>query len=248
MKHDHHRIRRAPLNSFFSKQAITKLEGSIQSKISTLVEKLKHAHRDGTVFPIMDLFGALTTDVIIEYSYGKSLNFLGDATNFEFKNDFTHAISSLVFITPISLHFPLIAKSLMRLPDWFADMISIHVAKMNGLRRWCAEMGKDAMEKNQSEPQGKETTIFSALLSPQMPPEERTLERMKDESFTLVAAGLETTARFLTNIICHLLLDQEVLSKLQAELKTAMPSPDDIPSWNDLEKLPYLVSIALSVS
>ena len=64
-----------------------------------------------------------------------------------------------------------------------------------------------------------------------------------DEGFILVGAGGETTAQTLAVLSFHLLKNPEVLKRLRAELVEAMPDSSISISWQQLEQLPYLVSI-----
>lgn len=245
--HDHHRVRRTPLLPFFSKKSIAKLEPFIWSRVNLLAKKLKQAHKSDRVITILDAYGALTTDVISQYAYGESFDCLGKDTDFEFKNDYMHAISKIVFAQPFRMHFPLLTECMRLLPLRIMQAMSPGMACMNDLRQWCARSAVKALKRNQlskTDDSKKPETIFEALIGPSMPPEEKTPERLTDEGFVILSAGLETTARFLTNITARLLLNPECMSKLRAELKTAMPVPGDCPPCSVLENLPYLVSIS----
>ena len=84
--------------------------------------------------------------------------------------------------------------------------------------------------------------MFTALADPDLPAEERTLARLEDEGFVVLAAGTETTAYSLSVTLFHLLDNLDVLSKLYEEVKTVMPSPSTQPPLAVLENLPLLVS------
>lgn len=245
VEHDHHKVRRMPLLPFFSKQSIAKLEPFIWSRVNLLVAKLRQALHTGETVELIDGYGAITTDDISRYAYGESFDYLGKDSDMSFKNDYLHAISRLSFVSPFLLHFPLVADVILGLPQWALQFMHPGFTAANDLRRWCTENALKALQATQSgieTPSTKPKTIFETLLGPDMPPEEKTLERMTDESFLIVGAGLETTSRFLTNTTTHLLLNPDCLSKLRAELKVAMPTPDYCPPCSVLENLPYLVS------
>ncbi|KAL4863675.1 cytochrome P450 [Aspergillus spectabilis] len=76
-----------------------------------------------------------------------------------------------------------------------------------------------------------------------MPEHLRSPERRMNESFALVVGGTETTARTLAVGIWHIYTSEDIRRKLREELKTVMTPPDTQPSWNDLEKLPYLSGV-----
>lgn len=88
-----------------------------------------------------------------------------------------------------------------------------------------------------------ESSIFSQLLeSDQLPPSERSVSHLLDEGTTIVAAGVETTAKALATTVFYVLTTPGVLQRLRDELLCAMPSPTDIATCTQLEQLPYLVS------
>jgi cytochrome P450 len=87
-------------------------------------------------------------------------------------------------------------------------------------------------------------TIFDELInSKQLPAEERSLPRLVDEGQTMIAAGQETSSFFLRTASYHILANPAILSKLQAELKTAIPDSTKIPRLSELQRLPYLHAV-----
>lgn len=61
-------------------------------------------------------------------------------------------------------------------------------------------------------------TIFDTLCDPSLPPEERTLPRVRDEALVMLGAGTETTARVLAIGSFYLYRDPALLRKLRDEL------------------------------
>ncbi|KAL8838651.1 MAG: hypothetical protein Q9170_002059 [Blastenia crenularia] len=93
-------------------------------------------------------------------------------------------------------------------------------------------------------------TVFGALLESELPPAEKSLQRMTDEGFSLFAGGTETVSWALTVITYHLLNQPALLSKLTAEVHQAIydsdvdsTGPGEVPSWAALEKRPYLRAV-----
>lgn len=85
--------------------------------------------------------------------------------------------------------------------------------------------------------------IFHELLNSNLPPEEKTVERLADEARVIVGAGQETVSWVLTVITCHLLSNPTVLRTLKTELATTMPDPDvSIPDAT-LANLPYFSAV-----
>lgn len=57
----------------------------------------------------------------------------------------------------------------------------------------------------------------------------------------MVTAGLETTARVLTCVVCYLTTYPDILAKLRRELQVLTSTIGSKPTWNRLEAVPYLV-------
>lgn len=99
------------------------------------------------------------------------------------------------------------------------------------------------MKSDSSEEKASHRTIFHELINGDLPAEEKTLPRLADEGQTMIAAGQETTSFFLKTVSYHILANEEIHTKLKAELKEAMPNPTKMPPLATLEQLPYLHAV-----
>lgn len=80
------------------------------------------------------------------------------------------------------------------------------------------------------------------LESKSLLPSEKDPDRMSQEGFEVIVAGVETTSRILTAATYYVLANpQNVLSRLQSELRLAFPDPEAKPTLKQLEQLPWLV-------
>src|SRR4051812_35961694 len=86
-------------------------------------------------------------------------------------------------------------------------------------------------------------TIFGSLLESDLPPSEKSVQRLTDEATSLFAAGTETISWALAVITYHVLSKPELLEKLTAEVARVVDSSGDLPPWAALENLPYLGSV-----
>ncbi|KAI1140807.1 cytochrome P450 [Hypoxylon sp. FL0543] len=88
-------------------------------------------------------------------------------------------------------------------------------------------------------------TIFHTILDSKLPPHEKSVERLSDDAQVVVMAGTITTAATLELITFWLLSQPETLQKLKEELRTVMPSVDDVGKvpLATLEALPYLTAV-----
>lgn len=84
-------------------------------------------------------------------------------------------------------------------------------------------------------------TIFEELNESDLPPQEKAVDRLTEEGFSLILAGADTSTQALIHISFHLLDNPTILKQLQAELQKAMPDPNSPLRWQELEKLAFLV-------
>ena len=95
-------------------------------------------------------------------------------------------------------------------------------------------------QKNQQEKSATRSTVFLQLLQSKLPPEELSQDRLQNEAVSIVGAGFETTKWALTVAFYHILANPAIYQRLRQELADAMPNPDQILSWPELQALPYL--------
>jgi cytochrome P450 len=93
---------------------------------------------------------------------------------------------------------------------------------------------------DESHTKSQHPTIFHELLQSNLPPQEKSLDRLGDEAQLMIGAGLETTAWALTTTCYHLIANPPTLKKLRAELEEAIPNPAAGLDVLHLEKLLYL--------
>lgn len=95
--------------------------------------------------------------------------------------------------------------------------------------------------------QERKETLFHHLLQSDLPPNEKTATRLSREGIVVVGAGSETAGIAMSVSTFHLLDNPDKLSKLRDELVKALPDPNVIPEWKEVEKLPYLVRYSISL-
>ena len=104
------------------------------------------------------------------------------------------------------------------------------------------EVDSDIINKNR-------TIVHEILQADNLPPVEKTFNRVNDEVDTITGAGLETVAQTLRLIIYYLYTDSKLLHHLRAELREVLQSPgSDLrgePTLTQLERLPYLTAVIM---
>lgn len=113
-RHDHHRLRRGAMNQFFSKASVRRVEPIIQKNLEKLLIRLRGFQHSCKPIALNTAFTAFTSDVITEYSFGRSYNYLD-------QEDFNLAFSELMLgvhkMTGILKHVPGIIPLMEALPN-----------------------------------------------------------------------------------------------------------------------------------
>jgi cytochrome P450 len=87
----------------------------------------------------------------------------------------------------------------------------------------------------------KSDSLFSQLVNSGMPESELSVERLASEAQVILGAGTITTARSMDHLVVYILRNRRIHKRLREELKEVMADfPETVPSWQTLEKLPYL--------
>lgn len=237
--HDLHRLRRGALNPFFSKRSVTQLEPVIKSKVEKLSRRLEKCSETQEVVRLDAAFMALTMDVICDYAFAKDRKYLDEP---DFKLDWKKTIIGAFEGGALSRQFPWLLPVMKSLP---VAVVSAMSPSLGFLLRWqngVREQVKPILERREEKTSSAGRTIFHHLRDSDLPPKEKTLARLCDEGEIFTGAGSETTAQTTTRIMFYLKYVPETLEKLREEIHKAIPDPNVIPAWSELEKLPYLVS------
>jgi cytochrome P450 len=98
--------------------------------------------------------------------------------------------------------------------------------------------------RDKSEKDANDISIFRHIANSDMPAEERTEERLAKEAQVLLGGGTASTARTIGFASYYILSRPELRSKLEAELREPMANwPQQVPTWAELEQLPLLQAI-----
>lgn len=241
--HELHRFRRSILKDFFSRRSVLELSQVINERVQKLMQRLREFQRNQSVLCLDDAFAALTSDIITSYCCGKHGGFLEDQ---HFRNDIRRAAADAMEFGHICRFCPWLVYALRILPP---RAISTLMPGKAAVFKFLASLLEDpatALHKKTSPTptmgsQPARKTMVAALADPSIPQKERSCNRLQDETFAIIAAGTETTARVLTVAAYHLARDGDLRDALRAELKRVMPTLDARPTWSELDKLPYMV-------
>ncbi|OTB02524.1 hypothetical protein M426DRAFT_322616 [Hypoxylon sp. CI-4A] len=234
--HDHHRMRRAPVSKFFSRNQIAQLEPHVQHHVQVICNKILAERGNKEALSTQEAFNTFSGDVISGYCFGESFNFLEQDGWHNFREP-TKAFFAHTFFARF---FPILGPALfagtqipgLLTPNMKLLMKTLTIDLPNLIKRTQQDIDEGI--------QREYPTILGALLKSNLPPEEKAIPRLASEAFGILNGGTETTAWTLSILTYYLLTQPETLAKLTAELKENVPDPLNLPSWSQLEQLPYL--------
>ncbi|CAF9937873.1 MAG: hypothetical protein HETSPECPRED_000688 [Heterodermia speciosa] len=233
-------MRRASLNSYFSKASIKRLEPMIKDITSKLLKRLDSASTSREVLTMRMVYKAVTSDVINSYAFGKSKHEI-DMPDFnapyqlgmEKLNDVIYVLMQLGWL------FPLLDMLPDSLASWTVPSLVVH---RKAKKEWAVQI--DNIRETQDEKIDTEDNVFQGLLNSSILSDaDKSTERLTVEAFVLVGAGLETTATTLMVLTYHLLANPPILRKLKAELEAEIPDASVLPTFKQVESLPYLTAV-----
>ncbi|POR38211.1 Cytochrome P450 CYP58R1, partial [Tolypocladium paradoxum] len=236
--HDLHRTRRAYLARYFSKRSVVGIEPMIHDRISKLCQRLEGFLESGEAVVLDHAFGALTADVISYHMLGEHLDFLDKP---DLRTIFSEAFHSVSLIYHPSRLVPGLVACLKKIPNSIVKAVFPPVADL-GLLEIETKNRILSYSKNQAKI-GFQPAILSALIDPDIPLEERSIDRLVDETIVFLMAGTETSSRVLSVAMFYLLNDAACLRKLREELSQLPFRPDNDYAMSQLENLPYLTAV-----
>lgn len=243
--HDLCKLRRKPLEPYFSPANVRKLQGLIVGKVDYLCQKLEETQEAQPERPVFLKYACscFTADVISEYAFGSCFDYLSHP---EFFPDWSETMSNIAKATVLLKPWPWIFTVLDNIPMWLArrmgqgieaSTISKHESR---IRIEKLKAGK-VVDGGRSHP-----TVFEEVLKSDLPEYEKSVRRLQGDGQAILAAGTETTASTLATTSVYVLADEVVYRRLKKELEGVMPDSKVLPSLQVLEKLPYLVSTSFS--
>lgn len=131
-RHDIHRMRRAALNPYFSKASIRKLETIVRERVSTLLKRFERHRATGEVVSLSIVFRALTSDIINQYAFGRSGDYLSLEDYFA---PFYESVMAFFNGFHLSLYFPWLGPLLDSLPTEFTSKLTPALNVLNQMRK-----------------------------------------------------------------------------------------------------------------
>ncbi|KAK1144850.1 hypothetical protein N8T08_004863 [Aspergillus melleus] len=239
-EHEAHRHRRAALNPFFSKRAISGAAQMMQEQLGNLCLRLSREYKGTRKVLRLDwMWGCIASDIIVRYCFDRGYGFLEAP---DFSSPFIQALFDLLDGVHLVTQFPWVATVFNALPEKVAEAMQPGLKSVNHYNKEMRNQIADILDSRATSKASDRKTVFNALLESDLPPQEVTLNRLQHEAITVIGAGFETTKYALTVASFHIINTPSIYLRLRRELDAAIPDPNHIPSLSELEKLPYLTA------
>lgn len=111
--HELHRKRRAALSPYFSPSNVRRLEPIIHESLKNLLGRLDSCQKSGQIVPMTVAYKAMTSDIITNYAFGKSTNYL---VKDDFNISFFETIESVFEQAHCLLHIAWLGPMIEALP------------------------------------------------------------------------------------------------------------------------------------
>ncbi|KAF5389785.1 hypothetical protein D9757_006034 [Collybiopsis confluens] len=234
------RDRRNLLAPLFSRQAVMKLEYTIQKKADQLVNVLQDEHSTADSSARLSFaYRSLASDLIVDYCFADSTDTLSDP-------DFCHpsAVETRELLKRmwIQISFPFLTDFVTRAPQtlvlWlfpgFASYIETKARYGHQIDSYLAD--PESLYTTEHE------TIYHHLLEPKNSELRPSKTSLVHEAFSLVAAGSDTVGHACTVGTYFALSNPSIKRRLSEELRDAWPDKGRPMNFTALEKLPYLTA------
>ncbi|KAI3617952.1 benzoate 4-monooxygenase cytochrome p450 [Moniliophthora roreri] len=242
-----HAVIKSRLVSFFSRQAILKLEHVIQEQIDRLISQLIKNHKN-TPANMHSAFRSVTLDIITQYVFRTN----PDTTTYpSFEHPALRDLDERISTKWIFKHFPILVQVTNGLPTWLASLVVPGSAPQLATLELVSKLVDDALEQTQAggpaEYDSKDRNVFYTIIRNAREKDQLehqvTREYLICEGLDFRIAGTETVSNACYVGARCLIRDDEVRGKLTAELDKAWPDRDALMPLERLEKLPYLTAV-----
>ena len=127
-----HRIKRAVLNQFFSRRKVLSLEGIVQQKADKVICRLQAALDSTGGFDLHDPFRAVSIDVITDYAFDNSYEFLDQE---KFGREFFDIVRGFGPATLFFQAVPGLRQLALSVPLWLGRLVNEHLESMMAHRQ-----------------------------------------------------------------------------------------------------------------
>ncbi|KAK4109141.1 cytochrome P450 [Canariomyces notabilis] len=242
-EHDLHRVRRKPLEPFFSKMGVARLQPMLAEVALHLESRIREYSSTNKVIRLDHAFSSYAGDIIARMCMddGESRNRL--LSDPEFSADWFDDIITIIRSIPLFMAFPWIIRILSTIPE----SVLLWVYPRGQAFKNLSQRARDNIRKALASKSIKDdnvTSLFHYVAHSDMPESEKSEQRLIAEAQLLLAGGTFTSGRTIGVASYYILSRPELRRKLESELRGPMSAwPASVPTWAELERLVLLQAI-----
>ncbi|XXG96644.1 hypothetical protein Hte_002932 [Hypoxylon texense] len=252
---DVHRHRRAALSPFFSKANVAAKQDFIHRSAAKLCYRLEQiADSNVGQASVGSAISAFTQDVVTEFALGKCFNNLDKP---DFNADLATTLKNSGSLWRITKHIRWYGPLMKSLPMSFVEKVASDGAKtflafIKDMTSISSEI-HSASANGTLDPDAPRTMVHEILDSSDLPPAEKSFERILAEVGSVTGAAFQTTPNSIRLTLYHIYSDPAVLRRLRTELAAAAAAAGSRQEKNgpesgpgrlaELERLPYLTAV-----
>ncbi|KAI1129410.1 cytochrome P450 [Nemania abortiva] len=238
--HNVHKMRRSAIAPFFSKPRVADHQDLLRRNIDKLCQRTSKLA--GNTFNLGAAISAFTRDTGNEFVVGKRYNEL-DLESFGV--ELSIASQGAGPFWRITKHMHWFGPAMRGLPVSWAMKVADDGTK--AFLRFLQQSEQDTRDTlaaavsftpNDNTPR----TMIHEIVDSNLPPSEKTFDRIFEDVATVTAAAYETTANALRLILYHIYSNEKILHTLRAEIASLPTDPTAI-TLKELERLPYLTAV-----
>lgn len=141
-------------------------------------------------------------------------------------------------------HFPVIRDIITGMPAWLSKKLSPATAGLVDMQQMFRAQVNDIVNDPETLSRAPHKTIYHELMNPSASKAVAVTNKthLYEEAQSLMFGGSDTVGNASMLGIYHVLDYPEIARRLKTELFEAWPKLDEVPKFETLEKLPYLVS------
>ncbi|KAL1961577.1 hypothetical protein VTN77DRAFT_1429 [Rasamsonia byssochlamydoides] len=257
IKHDVHRIRKAPPAAYFSRRSVREAQPLMRAEVEKLCQRLRQKQGTGEPVDVRPALLAFATDIPCQFGFGGSMRLSESPTK---AVQWMDTMNAVAVVTPFFKQYPNVLPWLFKLSRsvvkmvWptVLPMLNLHRVRLTRIvheqradnRRKCGEQPVLPSRKPPLKVTRSRTTSLHAILNSNLPQEEKSLDRLAaQDAFLAITAEGDPPARTMAIGTYYLLTNKAILKQLHAELDHDMPDPWQLPDLHELESLPYLKAV-----
>ncbi|KAI0390583.1 trichodiene oxygenase [Xylariaceae sp. FL0594] len=247
LDHHVHRRRRAPLGTFLSKANVANKQDIVAKLVAKLCSRLDDFAASKQRLELGPAISSFTRDVAIDFLFGENHNNLDYP---DFNPGLTTVLQAAGGIWRITKHVRWYGKVMKSLPLPLVEKLSDDAGKafltfLKDMIRLTSDIQNSSINKTRAA--DAPHTLVNEILDSDLPPADKSFERLFDEVITVASAAFETTAHSIRVILYHVYSDRAILHRLREELLTLISTlpAGKSPKLSDLEQLHYLTAVLM---